>query len=388
MANKKVLIITMHRIKNFGSALQAWALQESVKKMGYDACMIDYKYPNGYYFSHATKNPSIQKPLWKKITLKKIFNVIKRKFLYQTKKQNELFSQFWSKYFILTKTYDSPEELQTTPPEADIYMTGSDQVWNPNTMYGDPAFFLDFGNPTTPRISYAASFGTNQIPEEYKDRYARYIAQYRHLSIRENTGVEIVKSLTGRDSSLVCDPTLLLTKEDYAVLAADSTVKIDKPYLLAYILDYAYNPRPAIDHIIEQVSKRMGLHVVYLLCGNTNGYRWGSTTISAAGPNEFARLFHDASFVVTSSFHGTAFSLINEKPFYAVTPAAKSDSRISSLLHEVGLDNRGVPAHKLLDFKSMNLEVDYTSVRPNMLNLRTNSLNYLQQSLDECNTNK
>lgn len=388
MENKRVLIITMHKVKNFGSALQAWALQESVRKLGYDVQLIDYKYPNDYFFKHNVKETTKKVPLLKKITIKRVLGRLKLMFLYQQKKQGELFSRFWSKYFSMTRAYNSPEEIQNDAPSADIYMTGSDQVWNPNTMYGDPAFFLNFGDPSIPRISYAASFGTNHIPVEYRKEYAESIFNYKYLSIRENKGIEIVKSLTGKDSTLVCDPTLLLSGKDYEVLATDSTIRIDKPYLLAYILDYAYNPRPAIDHIIQQVSKKLGLYVVYLVCGNTNGYKWGSTTISAAGPNEFARLFRDASFVVTSSFHGTVFSLINEKPFYAVTSASKSDSRISSLLNEVGLNARGIPACQILDPETLDLKVDYSVVLPNIERLRLNSLNFLQKSLKACDTIK
>lgn len=382
MTNKKVLIITMHRIINYGSALQAWALQESIKKMGFDAQLIDYRYPNDYYFNHCKCERFSFITFLKKITLKRVLSVLKYKILYQSKKQRKLFYQFWLDNFSLTKEYISPDDLKNNPPIADVYITGSDQVWNPNTMYGDPAFFLDFGSSLIPRISYAASFGTNVIPDEYEDEYIEYINKYKSLSIRENTGVEIVKKLTGRDSTLVCDPTLLLTKEDYGILASSSTIKIDKPYLLAYILDYAYNPRPAIDHIIKQVSKKLGLHVVYLLCGNVNGYKPGSTTVSAVGPNEFTRLFQDASFVVTSSFHGTVFSLINEKPFYAITSAEKVDSRISSLLQEVGLIDRGIPANQLLDKRSLVLNIDYALVRSEVLKIRKNSMDYLKHSLN------
>lgn len=382
MKNKKALIITMHRIINYGSALQAWALQESIKKMGFDVQLIDYRYPNDYYFNHCKCERFSLRHFLKKITLKNVLSVFKYKILYQSKKQQNLFHQFWQDYFSLTKEYVSPNDLKENPPIADVYVTGSDQVWNPKTMYGDPAFFLDFGNSLIPRISYAASFGINVIPDEYKDEYIKYINKYKDLSIREKTGIEIVKSLTGRDSTLVCDPTLLLTKEDYSILASSSTIKIDKPYLLAYILDYAYNPRPAIDYVIKQVSKKLGLHIVYLLCGNVNGYKIGSTTVSAVGPNEFCKLFHDASFVVTSSFHGTVFSLINEKSFYAITSAEKTDSRISSLLQEVGLKDRGIPANQLLDIQSFNLNVDYTLVRSEVLRIRKNSIDYLKHSLD------
>lgn len=382
MSKKSALIITMHKVKNFGSALQAWALQESILKMGLDVKMIDYLYPNQYYFSHVPEAPVVHRSVLKKIRLSKLLGYIKKNYLYKHKQQTALFQRFWEKHFLLTKPYTSPDELQANPPKADFYITGSDQVWNPNTMYGDPSFFLDFGSKETPRIAYAASFGTNVIPEEYKDIYTKYLGTYNHLGIREKTGVELVKSLTGKSSSLVCDPTILLTKEDYKVLADDSTIHINRPYLLAYILDYAYNPRPAIDSIIEEVSKKLGLHIVYLLCGNTNGYKLGSTTFSGAGPNEFVSLFRNASFVVTSSFHGTVFSLIHEKPFYAVLPAEKADSRIASLLSAVGLLDRGIKANeKVFLANKEEMSIDYDKATPALNELRNCSLHYLESSL-------
>lgn len=381
MSKKSALIITMHKVKNFGSALQAWALQETVRKIGLDVKMIDYLYPNQYYYSHAPKVSIVSESFFKKLTIKRISKSIKQRLFYKHVKQMLLFQQFWKKHFLLTKSYSSSEELQACPPQADYYITGSDQVWNPNTMFGDPSFFLDFGSIDTRRISYAASFGTNVIPDAYKKQYSDYLSRYAALGIRENTGIKIVDSLIGKQSTLVCDPTLLLTKDDYKVLANESTIHINRPYLLAYILDYAYNPRPVIDSIIKQVSKKLGLHVVYLLCGNLNGYKFGSTTVSAAGPNEFIELFRNASFVVTSSFHGTVFSLIHEKPFYAVLPTEKSDSRIASLLAQVGLSHRGIKANEEFIAIVEELSLDYSNVNKQMFKIREESLNYLKSNL-------
>lgn len=382
MSKKSAVIITMHKVKNYGSALQAWALQETIQKMGLDVKIVDYLYPNQYYFSHVPQTPVVRHSVLKKISLSKLSCYFKKKYLYKHKRQTALFQKFWQKNFLLTQPYSSPEELQSNPPKADFYITGSDQVWNPNTMYGDPVFFLDFGDKETKRIAYAASFGSNVIPPKYKNLYTRYLNAYNHIGIRERNGVDIVASLTGKSGSLVCDPTLLQTKEDYKVLADDSIVKVNRPYLLAYILDYAYNPRPAIDIVIEKVSEKLGLHVVYLLCGNTNGYKLGSTTFSGVGPNEFVSLFRNASFVVTSSFHGTVFSLIHEKPFYAVLPADKTDSRIASLLLTVGLLDRGIRANEeVVIGNSEDMSIDYSKINPALNELRNSSLCYLKNSL-------
>ena len=373
----------MHKVINFGSALQAWALQTAVQKMGFDALLIDYKYPNDYYYKHAVQISQVKHSVWKKIRVKKLIHYIKLK-LYKRQTQIQRFQEFWNHNFRMTCSYESLDNLKSKSPNADIYMTGSDQIWNPNTMYGDPAFFLNFGDKQIPRISYAASFGTNEINSIYSPRYADYLSKYTTLGVREKSGRSIIKHLLNRDATLVCDPTFLLTAEDYKHLYFQSRVHINKPYLLAYILDYAYNPYPAIDNVISEVSKMLGLHVVYLLCGNVNGYKLGSTTVSDAGPNEFVRLFSDAKFVVTSSFHGTAFSLIHRKSFYSILPAEDKDSRIASFLKELQLDSRGIKANQTVHLSSDELLIDYGIVESSIVDYRSKSLEFLRNSLSQC----
>lgn len=372
----------MHKVVNYGSALQAWALQETLLKLGFDVRLIDYLYPNSFYFSHVPINKGRNTFSLDKISIEKLLKYLKKKLFYKKAKQYELFHTFWDSNFLLTRPYSSPEELRVDVPYADYYITGSDQVWNPNTMFGDPSYFLDFCPEECCKISYAASFGTNIISKEFEIPYSKFLKMYNSLGVREKSGIDIIESLTAEKATLVCDPTLLLTKDDYACLANQSTITIDKPYLLAYILDYAFNPYPVIQDVIDKVSKRLGLHVVYLLCGNTNGFKIGSTTISAAGPNEFVHLFNNASFVVTSSFHGTVFSLIHEKQFLAILPSHKSDSRIESLLTDLSLLNRTIKADDTFKIGVIDDEVDYNVVNTKITCLRNHSIDYLLSSLN------
>lgn len=377
MNKKKVAIITMHKIINFGSALQAWALQESIKKMGFEVNLIDYTFPNNFHLSRMSK-----KPLLQRITFKNLSSTLKQLFL--TKKyrpiQEQRFSLFWKHRFNLTNKYNSLDKLNENPPMVDYLLTGSDQVWNPNTMYADPAFLLGFGSPNVTRISYAASFSTNIIPEEYSTIYQEYLSRYQVIGVREQTAINLIKKLTNKEGTVVCDPTMLLTQNEYNDLADESKISIDKPYLLAYILDYAYNPRPAINSLIKQISKQLGLHIVYLVCGSTNGYKLGSTTIADAGPNEFVRLFKDAKFVITSSFHGTVFSIIYEKPFYSVLPATGADSRISSLLEKLNLQERGIKANQKFKITT-DINLNYSKKKAYIERMRNESLKFLKDNL-------
>lgn len=368
----KIGILTMHKIYNYGSALQAYALQNVIIEMGYKCKIIDYQYPNSY---HSFRN--------RKLTLKKIVKgiiyKIKMKMFYKRSEQKRLYHQFWEDFFHLTKKYNSRNEIFAEPPNFDLYITGSDQVWNPKHMKGDSVFFCDFINNGKHRISYASSFSSANLDEVFIEPYTNLLRKYFAISVREESGVKIVKQLTGADAKSVCDPTLLLTEADYAPLASHSSIYIERPYLLAYILGYNYNPYPLIQQVINKISKEKKISVVYLLCNNLNGFRGThSRTISAAGPNEFLYLFKNASFVITSSFHGTAFSLIFEKDFYAITKGDGSDDRIISLLDRVKLKSRSLSMKSELGYLETE-KIDYKKITPELMKYREDSLSFLKK---------
>lgn len=149
-------------------------------------------------------------------------------------------------------------------PSFDAYMTGSDQVWNCKFTKGDTNFLLKFAPKDSPRLSYGASFASPSIPKEYEHIFKEELPKYSSILVREHSGVDIVKNLIGKNAEVVCDPTLLLTKTDYHVLATKSKLFIPEPFILVYILDYMYNPYPKVYDIIRKVKKELGLKVVYI----------------------------------------------------------------------------------------------------------------------------
>ena len=372
---KKVGIITMHKVVNYGSALQAYALQRKIDDLGFESFLIDYTYPNEYLLSERTIKLSIRKII--KVICVRLFFFL----FYKKKKQLQLFNQFWKNNFQLTEIYRNKKEIFDNPPDFDVYVTGSDQVWNPVHMKGDPTFFCDFVKNGNKRISYAASFSSGDIDINYKLAYREYLNKYAFISVRENKGVDVVNNLIRKDAICVCDPTLLLTKDEYSHLSNQSTLNIDKPYILAYILNYNFNPYPTIQEVIDKIKRKTKLPVVYLLCNTLNAtFKPNSKIISAAGPNEFLWLFQHASYIVTSSFHGVAFSLIFEKQFYAVTENTSKDGRIRSLLEETGTGTRMILTGDDVDSLSVD-ELDYSLVRDKLENYRNKSIEFLQKSL-------
>ena len=375
MNQKSVGLITMHRVINVGSILQAYALYLQVKKLGFNCEIIDYQYPNEFHKSNRTLEKK-----WK-IQFGLLIQRIKFFLFYDKTIQKKRFGDFLKKNLSLSSTYyKDVESIHRNPPIYDIYMTGSDQVWNPECMQGDTTFFCSFIS-NKPKVSYASSFSISDIPNNLKLSYANALKSYKMLGVREKSGVDLIKKLTGLAAVEVCDPTLLLSKDDYAKLALSSKIRIKRPYILAYILDYSYNPYPTIQQVVNIISKQMNMQVYYLHANSVDNYHYGHS-ITSAGPSEFLYLFLNSSFVVTSSFHGTAFALNFEKPFYSVIPQTEQeDSRIYSLLKKVKAEDRAIKVNTKVASR-LSTEMDYTNEISSLLQkYKEESRSFLYNSL-------
>lgn len=371
----KIGIITMHKVLNAGSSLQAWALYHKIEQLGYSCEIIDYQYPNQFHRSQQQTIDTRHDLIRSWINRGKYF------LLYRTKKQHQRFSKFWQSSWQSSAPYNTPKSLQLNPPRYDIYIVGSDQVWNPKCMYGDPSFFCAFAKDK-PRISYASSFAQADIPDELYKTYETLLSGFSSISVREEGARDLVRKLTGKDATVVCDPTLLLTKQDYAPFIAKSEIKIKKPYILAYILSYAYNPYPTILEVIEKVSRERKLPVFYMMANTIDDYHFGHS-ITNAGPNEFLSLIANAECVVTSSFHGVAFALNFEKDFYAVLPKnVDNNNRIYSLLNIVGAQDRIVQNDP--NFHISQRSINYNDITKRIKLFRDRSIEYLELTLKEC----
>lgn len=373
---KKVGVITMHKVLNSGSALQAWALYVKIESLGYDCRIIDYQYPNSY---HSLRKNLVKNSICEKIKL--LYSCLKYFLLYRSKKQKERFKSFWRENWKETRYYSTREMIMNDPPMFDVYVTGSDQVWNPKYTQGDSIFMCGFIKDKK-KISYASSFAQNTIPDELKNHYRDFLKEYSTIGVRESYGAKLVNELIGKKAEVVCDPTLLLEKSDYLRLAKKSSITISEPYLLAYILDYAYNPFPKIQEVIDKIACEKNLKVIYLHANSVDNYHFGCS-ITSAGPCEFLNLFLNSSFIVTSSFHGTAFALNFEKPFYTIVPSnIDMDNRIISLLNLVNASERSITTKQDLN-KWKDEKIDYSVITPLLNRYRSDSITFLRKALSE-----
>lgn len=364
----------MHKVINAGSALQTYALLTTVKNLGFKGEIIDYEYPNEYH-RQLRKQNHINPILL-------LFLRIRYYLLYRKTKQKRKYEKFWADHYTLSSSYHTKEELMANPPAYDIYLTGSDQVWNPCNIGLDLSFFSCFSK-TDNRISYASSFAVRDLPDEAKEAYANELRQFKAISVREQSGASLVRTICNKEAFVACDPTMLLHAEEYLELINGLPRSIKKRYVLVYALDYAFNPYPAIDQIAKKVQKALDVDIVYLLANSVDHYKLGRS-ITDAGPCNFLELIYHADFIVTSSFHGTAFSLIFRRPFISIAPPpSHNDERITSLLKNVGAEEQIVYNDGNLPEK-LHLSVDYSHIEPRLESYINESKDYLKKALGLC----
>ena len=259
-------------------------------------------------------------------------------------------------------------------------MVGSDQVWNPYTNSNIEPYFLKFAPESSLKIAYASSFGVSQIPKEYHLEYKKLLSNIDKIGVREKNGVEIVNEISGKKASWVLDPTFLLKKEEWKKIAL--LPDFQKPYLLLYVLtDSDY-----ITQLAYQIAEKLNLQIVRI-CKNASKEDSTNDILNVidAGPREFLGWFHNASFALTTSFHGACFSLNFNVPFYSILkPNKANNSRQISLLSELGLEDRilYVENEKPSD-ESFGIQFDKVNVI--LDRKREESITFLKNSIEESN---
>ena len=242
---------------------------------------------------------------------------------------------------------------------------------------------LDFTGDNNNRFAYGASFSVTTLPTQFIELFKNNLSKYISIGVREKSGISILKKLgINTDIELVCDPTLLLTKEDYAPIVESCNIELpEHPYILVYYLGYAFNPMPKILHVLNEVQSLTGYDIIFIN-NIIEGYQGKYHFYKDIGPCEFAALFAHSSFVITSSFHGTAFSIINRKPFYAIAPRT-NDSRISDFLNSIGLQSRIMYTDS--DKKAeKNCDIYTDEVESKISSLRNYSINFLKKIDEYC----
>ena len=327
---------------NYGQLLQCYALQKYLRDRGHDAFLIRYNYT-----TDIKKNPLFLR------VLKALNPVLLARYLLQKKRMAEVkkeqaendrhFDDFRTRYIMQSDfEYPTYEALRENPPEADAYIVGSDQVWNywfenPKRFYSQThAYFLDFGNAKTKRLSYAASWGVTELSKAYEKEIEPLLNRFDYISVREESGVKLCAEC-GCSAEWVADPTLLLDAETYRKVYAENAIRRpQKPYILLYML------ANECDFDIKRVydfAEKKNLDVVYVTGNNAFDKR---KKYFATIP-EWLYLVDNAEYVITNSFHCAVFSTIFHKAFGIARlsgSVAGMNTRFDSLFEQRGCGNR------------------------------------------------
>ena len=371
----KTAIMTLALSDNYGAALQACALARAIENLGHETQV--YRYQD---WSRITYGMSAVSRLKHKAFL------LAKAVLTQNQRKKR-FHAFRESYIPLTaKSYCNNAQLQADPGDYDVYISGSDQIWNPKLFVFDYSYFLDFVPEGKKKISFASSFGKAVFEDSYKEKCGQLLRDYSHISVREKSGEAIVKELCGKEVVTSVDPSLLLTRQDWTPMMESASQKA-KTFngILCYFMPGDNLVTEAIESVAQQLHERTSLPIMRLGIKEHKvfSYPRGETDIKA-GPADFLAYFAGAQYVVTNSFHGTAFSVNFGKECYIpindALPKEKAlHERITSLLTQVEATQLMLPASNPIVPEGRDL--DWNAVQSNLSRLRESSMRYLETAL-------
>lgn len=391
----KIGIVTFVKADNYGAELQAYALQKKLNMMGYDAEVLDLEKEQGVMSSSkrniyiSLKNRIRYYGFWRGCNkfIQAILETLSERQANknnqeQIKAKHKVFEQFFENKIKHSPEYIKLDDLANENLPYDIYIAGSDQIWNYMQTNRLDVFFLEFANRFHARkISYAASFSVPSIPKDLENVYKPLIDNLDAISVRENNALEIVSKLSRKKAVQVLDPTLLLNRSEWVKDVA-------KPNYLSnlnkVVVIYTLSGSKYIYELAKEIAKKLDADVVNI----KNGFSRvkgddGIIHIMDAGPQEFISLLNKAVYVITDSFHGTAFSVNFNIPFTTLlNPVSNINSRALSLLEMCKLSSRMIYDDGNNAFPK-TLTVDFTEANDILATWRKKSIDYLITNIQQ-----
>lgn len=363
----KISVLTLHAVINYGSALQSYATQKIFEDLGLETEIVDYR-----------REPVLESslPLSKKIAKASgVAGKIKTILLHpSSKKGRKVFDSFLDSHINQTpQRYTYDEDFEKYPIESDIFCTGSDQVWNSGWHNGTPRpFYLSFVPEGKKKIAFSASFGKQELEDWEKSEVTELLSSYDAISIRETSGVDIVKNLEIENAVHILDPTMVLEPKYWYELSEERLVK-EK-----YVLVYQLCNNTEFDKYAVKFSKEKGLKLIRM-CIRYDQIRKPGHGIVLPPVEGFLSLIRHAEYVLTDSFHCTAFSLTFHKQFVDFYPSAYG-SRLESVVKMVGLEERLITDYS--NFEIADKTIDYESVDGIISIKRAEGMNFLKNAVE------
>ena len=359
----KSAIITFHRARNYGSALQAYALNSYLNKGENSAETIDF---------HTSAQDEMYK-IFKKMSSPKdvLYNLLSLVKYRELKLKIKRFDDFVTNDIKLTqREFKGEAGLEELNENFDLFVCGSDQIWNPVCKDFSKAYLLDFVNDKSKCISYAASVGMTDIPEEFKGVFTDLLKDYKAVSVREGRAGEVLGEMLDRQVEIMPDPVVLLNKEQWLQVAKAPKIKGK------YILCYYIGDVPGMRDFAKKMSKKSNLPIV-VINKNIRDIFYFNKKYYSAGPREFVSLINNAEYICTDSFHAVMFSLILHKNFWIFANQRNNNSstRIENILNIVGLKDRMLFGNT--DGVEYDKKIDFSGIDDIIGGLRSKAENYL-----------
>lgn len=365
---KKVAILTLPLIYNYGAILQAFALQKSVKSLGAECWLIDKKLP---------VYPYLRRPL---SIISRIYGkYVKHETGYSvfpywvSQKDNDIISQNTRRF---VDKYISPKtkpilKLSKKIDKFDIYLVGSDQVWRKSVTLHMFDYLLGFVAKEKKKCSYAASFGVDywEFSQSLTTKLKPLFENFDIITVREDSAIDMLREHIGVEAAQVLDPTLLLSENDYCELISDLPLSDDSPFIFSYILDK--NPEKGI--LEEEISCQLNKSLYSVIPKNTPNYGVDLNECVYPAVEEWLRGFRDCEYVVTDSFHGTVFSIIFNKPFFVLRNNKRGNTRLESLLRLFNLNSR-IVTNKDDVIECMTHPINWAEISHDLFKYREQSL--------------
>ncbi len=378
---KKIGILTFfYNSINYGAVLQAYALCKFLNNNGYDAEQISYK-------SKAIKQPE---SFWHKFRRKGFLSILTRfvnivfckinseKISKFKKQKAEAFKKFANQLTPHTDKVFTNDIINETIDSYDVFITGSDQVWNGY----NPVYYLDFVPDTKQKISYAPSISRKMLSDTEKQIFKKSLASFDGISVREKDAVELLNGLTETPVELVADPTLLLSAEDWESIAEER--KIEGDYIFCYFLGDNIKSKK----IVKKFAREKGLKTVFIqLTYNVSSvfdHRYGDIILNDVSPQQFLYLIKNAKYVFTDSFHAMVFSFLFKKQFFIFKRNSRNEmsSRITNIATYFKAEHRVCFDRESLDYINNCSQVDYEQEFNEFEDLKSYSMNYLLKSVE------
>lgn len=362
----KIGILTYHDTTNYGAALQAYALQRKIQELGYEVDIIDYK------CEAVTNRYKIKKLREIKDPKELIKTILTRKTNRKLKYEFERFKKDFQK---ISKKCYYKNDIAECLNIYDKIIVGSDQVWNLDLSGNDETYFLDFIKDPKRKIAYAASFGYSQVPQKYVEKTKECLENLDNISVREIQGKKLIEDLVNKQVEVVLDPTLLLEKKDYMNLIEKPKKCYDKDYILLYKM----SDTPTLMKFARKLAKMTKCKIIYL--NHSYKYQLGMDNVRGASVGEFIWYLENAKYVVTSSFHGVAMSIVFNKNFFYELDNSKgnSNSRTKNLVELLNLESREIVQ---AENNEIDNQIEYNKVDKILTKEREKSIEFLTKNLE------